>query len=136
MTPEFLMAQGAPTPVAPFSHAVRVGPWLFVTGQMPTWPDDDARALPEGVAAQTLRVVQNLEIVLASCAMTLTDVVQARIYLTEFERDYADMNTVWRGCFAEGRLPARTCIGVTGLARQALVEIDLLAYSPSGPSSS
>jgi enamine deaminase RidA (YjgF/YER057c/UK114 family) len=68
--------------------------------------------------------------------MTLTDVVQARIYLTVFERDYADMNTVWRGCFAEGRLPARTCIGVTGLARQALVEIDLLAYSPSGPSSS
>jgi len=128
MTPEFIMAQGAPTPVAPFSHAVRVGAWLFVTGQMPTWPDDDARALPEGVAAQTERVVENLRLVLAAAGMTLADVVQARIYLTEFKRDYAAMNEVWRACFPTGRLPARTCIGVTGLARDAVVEIDLLAY--------
>jgi reactive intermediate/imine deaminase len=128
MTPEFLMIAGAPTPVAPFSHATRVGPWLFVTGQMPTWPEDDARPLPEGVAAQTERVVENLRIVLAGCGMSLADVVQARIYLTEFERDYPAMNDVWRACFTPGRLPARTCIGVTGLARGALVEIDLLAY--------
>jgi len=128
MTPEFLMIAGAPTPVAPFSHATRVGPWLFVTGQMPTWPEDDARPLPEGVAAQTERVVENLHIVLAGCGMSLADVVQARIYLTDFERDYPAMNDVWRACFTPGRLPARTCIGVTGLARGALVEIDLLAY--------
>jgi reactive intermediate/imine deaminase len=128
MTPEFLMIAGAPTPVAPFSHATRVGPWLFVTGQMPTWPEDDARSLPEGVAAQTERVVENLRIVLAGCGMSLADVVQARIYLTDFERDYPAMNDVWRACFTPGRLPARTCIGVTGLARGALVEIDLLAY--------
>lgn len=128
MTPEFLMIAGAPTPVAPFSHATRVGPWLFVTGQMPTWPEDDSRALPEGVAAQTERVVENLRIVLAGCGLSLADVVQARIYLTDFARDYPAMNDVWRACFAPGRLPARTCIGVTGLARGALVEIDLLAY--------
>jgi reactive intermediate/imine deaminase len=128
MTPEFLMIAGAPTPVAPFSHATRVGPWLFVTGQMPTWPEDDARPLPEGVAAQTERVVENLRVVLAGCGMSLADVVQARIYLTDFERDYPAMNDVWRACFTPGRLPARTCIGVTGLARGALVEIDLLAY--------
>lgn len=128
MTPEFLMAQGAPVPVAPFSHAVRVGPWVFVTGQMPTWPEDDARALPEGVGAQTRRVIENLEIVLAACGLTLADVVQARIYLTEFQRDYAAMNDIWRAAFAAGRLPARTCIGVTGLARDALVEIDLVAF--------
>lgn len=123
------MAQGAPTPVAPFSHAVRVGPWLFVTGQMPTWPEDDSRALPEGVAAQTQRVIVNLDIVLAACGMARADVVQARIYLTDFQRDYAAMNDIWRAAFPPGRLPARTCIGVTGLARDALVEIDLLAWS-------
>jgi len=128
MTPEFFMIDGAPTPVAPFSHAVRVGPWLFVTGQMPTWPNDDTRPLPEGVAAQTSRVVDNLKLVLAGCGMDLSHVVQARIYLTEFQRDYATMNDVWRASFPPGRLPARTCIGVTGLAREALVEIDLLAH--------
>ena len=128
MTPDFRMVVGAPSPVAPFSHAVRIGPWLLVTGQMPTWPEDDARALPEGVAAQTRRVADNLVIVLEGCGMAWADIVQARIYLTEFERDYAEMNEVWRSLFPAGRLPARTCVGVTGLARRALVEIDVVAY--------
>ncbi|HTZ37173.1 MAG TPA: RidA family protein [Stellaceae bacterium] len=124
---EFLMIAGAPTPVAPFSHAVAAGEWLFVTGQMPTDPTDDAAPLPEGVEAQTRRVVENLKLVLAGAGSALDRVVFARVYLTHFERDYAAMNAVWRSCFAPGRLPARTCVGVTGLARGALVEIDLVA---------
>ena len=128
IAPEFLMEAGAPTPVAPFSHAVRVGPWLFVTGQMPTWPGDDARGLPDGVQAQTERVMANLGVVLAAGGMDRAHIIQARIYLTHFERDYAAMNETWRSFFPAGRLPARTCVGVTGLARQALVEIDLIAY--------
>lgn len=124
---EFLMVAGAPTPVAPFSHAVAADGWLFVTGQMPTDPADDDAPLPEGIEAQTRRVVENLKLVLAGAGSTLDDVVFARVYLMHFERDYAAMNAVWRSCFSEGKLPARTCIGVTGLARGALVEIDLLA---------
>jgi 2-iminobutanoate/2-iminopropanoate deaminase len=124
---EFLMVAGAPTPVAPFSHAVAADGWLFVTGQMPTDPEDDDAPLPEGVEAQTRRVVENLKIVLAGAGTGLDRVVFARVYLTHFERDYAVMNAVWRSYFAPSKLPARTCIGVTGLARGALVEIDLLA---------
>lgn len=126
--PQFLMVPGAPTPVAPFSHAVRVGPWLFVTGQMPTDPRDDAAPLPEGVAAQTLRVMENLRLVLEGCGYDLSHVVQARVYLRHFERDYAAMNETWKACFPPGRRPARTCVGVTGLAREALVEVDLVAF--------
>ncbi|HVM82192.1 MAG TPA: RidA family protein [Stellaceae bacterium] len=125
--PNHLMIPGAPTPVAPFSHAVEIDGWLFVTGQMPTWPEDDARALPQGIEAQTRRVLDNLEIVLAGAGYSLADVVSARVYLTEFKRDYQRMNAVYRSYFAEGRLPARTCVGVTALARDALVEIDLVA---------
>jgi 2-iminobutanoate/2-iminopropanoate deaminase len=124
---EFLMVSGAPTPVAPFSHATACDGWLFVTGQMPTDPEDDAAPLPAGIEAQTRRVVENLRLVLAGAGSALDQVVFARVYLTEFERDYEAMNAVWRSCFTPGRLPARTCIGVTGLARGALVEIDLLA---------
>ena len=124
---EFLMVPGAPKPVAPFSHATAADGWLFVTGQMPTDPADDAAPLPEGIEAQTRRVVDNLQIVLKGAGSGLGKVVFARVYLTRFERDYAAMNRVWEGCFAPGRLPARTCIGVTALARGALVEIDLLA---------
>jgi 2-iminobutanoate/2-iminopropanoate deaminase len=65
--------------------------------------------------------------VLAGAGSSLDRVVFARVYLTNFERDYAAMNRVYASCFAPGRLPARTCVGVTGLARGALVEIDLLA---------
>jgi 2-iminobutanoate/2-iminopropanoate deaminase len=124
---EFLMVPGAPHPVAPFSHATAAEGWLFVTGQMPTDPAVDAAPLPDGIEAQTRRVIENLKLVLAGAGSSLEGVVFARVYLTHFERDYAAMNRVYESCFAPGRLPARTCIGVTGLARGALVEIDLLA---------
>jgi 2-iminobutanoate/2-iminopropanoate deaminase len=124
---EFLMIPGAPAPVAPFSHAVAADGWVFVTGQMPTDPDDDSAPLPDGIEAQTRRVIENLKRVLEGAGSALDRVVFARVYLTRFERDYAPMNKVYQSYFAADRLPARTCIGVTGLARGALVEIDLLA---------
>jgi len=128
--PVFHMISGAPAPVAPFSHAVEAAGWVFVTGQMPTDPKDDTAPLPEGVEAQTRRVMENLKIVLDGLGLGLEHVVVARIYLTEFKRDYAAMNAVYKSYFAPGRLPARTCVGVTGLARDALVEIDLIAKRP------
>jgi len=121
------MITGAPTPVAPFSHAVEVDGWVFLTGQMPTLPDDDTAPLPEGIAAQTRRVMDNLIIVLGGLALDLQHVVSVRAYLTRFEQDYAPMNDVYRSYFPPDRLPARTCVGVTGLARGALVEIDCVA---------
>jgi 2-iminobutanoate/2-iminopropanoate deaminase len=125
--PLFFMAPGAPTPVAPFSHAVEVDDWIFVTGQMPTWPDDDGRALAPDIEGQTVRVMENLKIVLAGLKLGLEHAVCVRIYLTDFEGEYERMNKVYAGYFPADRRPARTCIGVTGLARGAKVEIDLLA---------
>src|SRR5260370_17808134 len=74
-TPQFFMAPGAPTPVAPFSHAVEVDGWCFVTGQMPTFPDDDSRPLPPDIEGQTVRVMENLKIVLAGLKLGLEHVV-------------------------------------------------------------
>lgn len=128
--PSFHMIDGAPRPVAPFSHAVEAGGWVFLTGQMPTHPDAPDAPLPDGVAAQTIRTVENLKIVLAGMGLGLEHVVQARVYLTHFDRDYGAMNATWRSFFPEGRLPARTCIGVSGLAVGALVEIDMVARRP------
>jgi 2-iminobutanoate/2-iminopropanoate deaminase len=128
--PSFLMVAGAPTPVAPFSHAVESGGWCFVTGQMPTDPDDDTRPLASDIEGQTVRVMENLKIVLCGLGLGLEHVLQARIYLTRFEEDYARMNTIYASYFPADRRPARTCIGVTALARGARVEIDLLARRP------
>jgi 2-iminobutanoate/2-iminopropanoate deaminase len=129
--PLFHMVTGAPEPVAPFSHAVEVDGWVFLTGQMPTLPDDDTAPLPEGIEAQTRRVMDNLVIVLRGIGLGVRHVVSVRVYLTRFEQDYAPMNDVYRGYFSPDRLPARTCVGVTGLARGALVEIDCVARRES-----
>jgi len=117
----------APPPTAPYSHAVRAGDFLFVTGQMPNDPRT-GQIVPGGVAEQTHRVLQNLQIVLAGAGTTLDRVVFARVYLVNFA-DYAAMNAVYASYFAPGRFPGRTCIGVTGLALGALVEIDLVVRS-------
>ncbi len=130
--PIFSMVDTAPTPVGPFSHAAEADGWVILTGQMPTYPDDDSAPLPDGVQAQTRRVMDNLVLVLEGVGLSLDNVVSARIFLTEFKRDYVAMNAVYADYFLSRSkpLPARTCIGVTGLARDALVEIDFIARRP------
>lgn len=124
------MIATGPRPVAPFSHAVEADGWVFVTGQMPTDPQAPDAPLPEGIEAQTLRVMDNLRLVLAGIGLSLENVTFVRIYLTHFERDYAAMNETYKSYFEEGKLPGRTTIGVTGLAVGALVEIDMIARRP------
>ncbi len=131
MPPLFHMVSKAPTPVGPFSHAVEIDNWVFLTGQMPTHPADDAAPLPEGIDAQTRRVMDNLIIVLDGVRLGLEHVVSVRAYLTEFKADYAPFNATYSSYFPSGRMPARTCIGVTALARDACVEIDMLARRPT-----
>ena len=124
------MISSGPRPVAPFSHAVETDGLVFVTGQMPTDPAAPDAPLPEGVEAQTKRVIDNLRIVLGGIGLGLEHVTMARIYLTRFERDYAALNALWPSFFPSGKLPARTTIGVTALALGAVVEIDLIAKRP------
>lgn len=124
------MIAAGPQPVAPFSHAVEADGWVFVTGQMPTDPAAPDAPLPDGITAQTRRVIDNLKVVLAGIGLGLEHVVMARIYLTEFERDYAALNALWPSFFPEGKLPARTTVGVTALAVGALIEIDLVVRRP------
>ena len=128
--PDFHLFSKGPRPVAPFSHAVEDDGWVILTGQMPTDPEAPDAPLPEGVEAQTRRVMENLKIILAELGLDLSHVVQCRCFLTEFERDYAVFNETYASYFPEDRRPARTTVGVTALAVGALVEIDLVARRP------
>jgi 2-iminobutanoate/2-iminopropanoate deaminase len=123
------MIAGGPKPVAPFSHAVETDGFVFVTGQMPDSPGAPG-ILPDGIVAQTHAVMSNLKVVLAGLGLACEHVVMSRIYLTRFKDDYAAMNETYRSYFAEGLLPVRTCVGVTGLAYDALIEIDLICRRP------
>tara|TARA_B100000676_G_C18041191_1_gene825076 strand:- start:929 stop:1327 length:399 start_codon:yes stop_codon:yes gene_type:complete len=128
--PIFHSFDAAPNKVAPFSHAVECDGWVQLTGQMPTDPDDDTTPLPDGIEAQTRRVMDNLKVVLSELGLDLSHVLSCRVYLAEFSRDYAAMNETYKSYFPADRLPARTCVGVMGLAKQALVEIDMVARRP------
>jgi 2-iminobutanoate/2-iminopropanoate deaminase len=124
--PEYLMVAGAPPPppTAAYSHAVRAGAFLFVTGQLGVDPATN-RLVAGGIEAQTHQVMRNLTTVLADGGASLDRTVMARVYLANFA-DYAAMNAVYATYCAAGRHPARTTVGVTGLALEALVEIDLI----------
>ena len=126
-TPLFYNFSSAPTHVAPFSHAVESDGWVQLTGQMPTDPERDTKPLPEGIQEQTRQVMENLSIILSEMHLSMENVLSTRVFLTNFKRDYELMNNVYQSYFGNDRLPARTCVGVTDLALEALVEIDMVA---------
>jgi 2-iminobutanoate/2-iminopropanoate deaminase len=130
MHPIFHLLPDAPKPVAPYSHAVEAGPFIFVTGQLATDPVDDSLPIPPGIEAQTHKVMDNLTRVLRGCGLSLANVVCVRIFLTDFNGDYAAMNKIFSTYFADDRRPARTTVGVTALARGGIVEIDMIAFRP------
>lgn len=127
---EFHLFSDGPRPVAPFSHAVESDGWVILTGQMPTDPAAPDAPLPDGIEAQTRRVMDNLGLILGKLGLDFSHVVQCRCFLTEFERDYAAFNMTYQTYFPEDRRPARTTIGVTALAVGALVEVDCIARRP------
>jgi 2-iminobutanoate/2-iminopropanoate deaminase len=123
----FHMIPDAPKPVAPYSHVVEKDGWLFITGQLATDPADDDLPLPDGIEAQTHKVMDNLSRALRGAGAGLQHVVCVRAFLVDFQRDYAGFNEVYASYFPSDRLPARTTIGVTALARGGIVEVDMIA---------
>lgn len=127
MSLEFLMISDAPPPppTAVYSHAVRAGDYLFVTGQLGVDPKTGA-LVAGSIVEQTKQVMKNLETVLRGAGTSLERATMARIYLVNFSGDYATVNQIYGSYFKPGHFPARTTVGVTNLAMGALVEIDLI----------
>lgn len=120
-----------PPPSSRWSHAVEAAGWLHVTGQLPTDPDDPQAPLRPGITAQAELCFANLARILAHAGYGFDDTVFARIYLKEFERDFAAFNAVYAKHFPDDQpLPSRTTIGVAALGRGALVEVDLVCFRP------
>ncbi len=122
----YLTVTSGPLKVGPFSHAVRAGDFLFITGQMPTLKNDNSKLVSDRIEDQTHQVMKNLIDVLKGCGSSLDKVIFARVYLLNFQ-NFDKMNKVYSSYFSKDKLPARTCIGVTGLAVGASVEIDFIA---------
>jgi 2-iminobutanoate/2-iminopropanoate deaminase len=113
-------------PVAPYSHAVRAGDFLFVTGQLAEDPDT-GEVVRGSIEDQTKRVMENLKLVLDHAGTDFSKVVMTRIFVTDF-RFYETVNEIYASYFTAGRLPCRTTVGITALAGFGDVEIDLIVY--------
>jgi reactive intermediate/imine deaminase len=124
---KFHILGGFPRSVSPSSHAAEADSFVFLTGQFGRDLDDPDKPLPDGIRAQTDRTMKNLVRVLAALDLSLVNVLSVRVFLTHFKRDYEAMNEVYAGFFPANARPARTCVGVTDLVRDALVEIDCIA---------
>jgi 2-iminobutanoate/2-iminopropanoate deaminase len=127
MDPSFLNIADAPPPppTAAYSHAVKAGDFLFVTGQLGVDPKTNG-LVRGGTAEQAQQIMRNLETVLRGAGTELDRAVMVRIFLTNFEADYPAVNQVYASYFKSGSFPARTTVGVTHLALGAAVEMDLI----------
>lgn len=112
--------------VAPYSHAVRAGDFLFVTGQLAENPAT-GKVEVGAIEDQTIRVMENLKLVLEHAGTSFQQVVMVRIFVTDF-RFFETANKIYASYFASDRLPSRTTVGVMGLAGLGDVEIDLIVY--------
>lgn len=122
---KIISTSGAPGAIGPYSQAVRAGGMVFISGQLPISPATGEFAGPD-VAAQTEQSIKNIRAILESEGMTLLDVVKTNVYLKNMG-DFAAMNEVYGKFFTEA-YPARAAVEVARLPKDALVEIEAVAY--------
>ncbi len=125
---ETVTAVGAPDAVGPYSHAVKAGGLLFISGQIPLDPDT-GDLVGDTPGDQARRCLENLSIIAAAGGASLgEDAVKLTVYLTDMAA-FAEVNEVY-GSFFEGEPPARVAYGVVALPKGAQVEIDAILALP------
>ncbi len=114
-------------PGRPFSLAVRAGDMVLLSGQMGT---DDKGLVPGGFEAQSRKAMDNVADILKGMGLGMNDVVKCTIMLADMSK-WADFNKIYAGYFKPGSLPARSAMGVNGLALGGEVEVECVAYAPA-----
>lgn len=126
MTPKTIIQPArAAAPVGPYSHAVRVGDFLFCSGQIPLDPAT-GQLVAGGIQAQTDRVMQNIQAILADQSLDFAHVVKTTVFMTNLG-EFPAMNEVYARYFS-GDFPARSTVQVAALPRGAAVEIEVVAH--------
>ncbi len=111
--------------IGPYSPAVKIGRFLFVSGQIAL--DSTGALRNESIEVETRQVLNNLNFILQSAGYDSSNAVSATVYLKNMN-DYQKMNLIYGGYFQDGNYPARVAVEVANLPRQANVEISLIAY--------
>lgn len=120
---------GAVAPRGPYSHAVRAGDFIYVSGQVPIDPGTNAFSFGS-IEHETRLVLNNIGLILEAAGASISDVVKCSVFLKD-GGDFAAMNEVYGEFFGEQR-PARTTVEVRFANPTMKVEIDCIAYQPKG----
>lgn len=116
----------APAAIGPYSQAVRVGPFLFTSGQIPLDPST-GRLVEGDITAQVQRVMHNLQAVLQAAELGFADVVKTTIFVKDMGQ-FSTINQVY-GQYFPSNQPARSTVQVVKLPLDAAVEIEMIACS-------
>lgn len=117
----------APAAIGPYSQAVKVGNLIFVSGQIPLDPES-GKIVEGGVIEQTKRVMSNLEAILSETGAGLESIVKTTLYIKSMD-DFPVVNDIYGSYFTK-EPPARSCVEVNRLPKDALVEIEAIAFVP------
>ncbi len=120
----FIATDKAPAAIGPYSQAVKVGPFLYTSGQIPLKPD--GTLVTGDIVEQTNQVFQNLQAVLEAAGATFQDVLKATVFIKDMN-EFASLNEVYAQYFGDHR-PARSTVEVARLPKDVKVEIELVAY--------
>jgi 2-iminobutanoate/2-iminopropanoate deaminase len=120
-----VLSDRAPAPLGPYSQAVRVGDWLYISGSLGMDPATGT-LVPGDAAAQTRQALENMGEVLAAAGATFDHVVKTTMYMADMD-DFAQINAVY-GEFFSGIHPARSGVQAARLPKDAFVEIEAVAY--------
>lgn len=121
---EYLTPFGKPT--RPFSPAVRVGDVIFLSGQIGTDAAASGAVVAGGIEAETRQTLNNIKRTVESVGSSMDKIVKCTVMMADM-KEWDRMNVVYREFFPEGRLPARSAFGTSGLALNARVEIECIA---------
>jgi 2-iminobutanoate/2-iminopropanoate deaminase len=128
MIKEMIITKEAPEAVGPYSQGIRVGDWLYISGQIPL--DPITGSLVEGdIVDQTHRVLKSASAILKAAGGSLDDVVKVTIYMTDLG-DFSKVNQVYAQYFKSSP-PARSCVQVSALPKGAALEVDMVAFLTS-----
>lgn len=119
-----LKSEKAPGAIGPYSQAVKVGNLIFVSGQLPI--NAETGEMPREIKEQTRQSIENIKYILAEAGATLDHVVKTTVFLADMSL-FGEMNAVYAEHFKEV-YPARAAFAVKELPKQALVEIEVIAY--------
>ena len=121
---EQINVKGAPAAIGPYSHAVKAGDLLFLSGQVPLNPET-GEVTGSTIAEQTKQALFNLETVLKGAGLTKNNIAKVQVFLANFDH-FAEMNTLYAEFMGDHR-PARTAVEVSRLPKNVLIEIDVIA---------